>query len=216
MKKLLLVLLFSSAYLIIAQTDPNLKWLHPTPQGNQIAWIKMWDDNNWYLGGDEGMFLKTSDAGKSWTSTNMAGWANPSYPGTYANNITQACWFFDKNVGIAGGLGRGIVRTTDAGTTWDTIPIISGQGRINAFSFINNNIGYLAGNALYGVMKTTDGGLTWAATPTPLPASTGYSIYASDANNLIVCGASGNVYISNDAGNNWTTNNIGSIYQITA
>ncbi|MDR3668693.1 MAG: YCF48-related protein, partial [Ignavibacteriaceae bacterium] len=46
--------------------------------------------------------------------------------------------------------------------------------------------------------------------------STGYSIYASDANNLIVCGASGNVYISNDAGNNWTTNNIGSIYQITA
>jgi photosystem II stability/assembly factor-like uncharacterized protein len=212
MKKSFLILILSAINVLLAQTDPNLKWLHPSPQGESIQWIKMWDDDNWYMGGDLGKFMKTSDAGKTWSMTNMAGWANPSYPGTYANNITQAAWFFDKNIGIAGGQGRGIVRTTNAGNTWDTIPILSGQGRIFAFHFVNNNLGFLVGNTNYRVMKTTDGGFTWAPTPSPLPASTGYSIYASDENSILVFGALGTVYQTLDGGNSWNNISIGEVH----
>ena len=63
MKKILFLTLLTT--LTFAQTDPNIKWLHPSPQGWDLFWMKMWDANNWYLAGGYGMFLKTTDAGQT-------------------------------------------------------------------------------------------------------------------------------------------------------
>ena len=77
MNKFLILFLSTLSILINAQTDPNLKWLHPSPQGWDLRWVKMWDANNWYLCGDYGSFLKTTDAGQTWITNNNAGW--PTY-----------------------------------------------------------------------------------------------------------------------------------------
>jgi len=65
--------------LINAQSDPNFKWIHPSPQGKDIKWMKMFDANNWYLGGLTGCY-ETTDAGLTWIINNRAGWPNTSYP----------------------------------------------------------------------------------------------------------------------------------------
>ncbi|MDR3668355.1 MAG: YCF48-related protein [Ignavibacteriaceae bacterium] len=216
MKKYLLVLLLISlSSFSNSQSDPNLKWLHPSPQGNNLRCVKMWDENNWYLAGEYGIFMKTSDAGNTWTTTNMAGYPDILYPYTLTNNHVYSQWFFDKNNGITGGgAGFGICKTSNGGVTFDTVRILNNSGNVTAFSFINNTTGFLAGSSVYHVQITTDAGLTWTQLPTPSGISGQNAIYASDASNIITFGSSGNISITNDAGNNWTVNNVGSNQQI--
>jgi photosystem II stability/assembly factor-like uncharacterized protein len=208
MKKKLLTLILFSGLALFAQTDPNLKWLHPSPQGNSINWVKVFDSKHWYMGGDQGMFVKTQDAGQSWYTNNTAGFPNSTYPNTQTYNKNNAAWFFDYDNGLIAGSGSyGLLKTTNGGITFDTIKILSASGRFNALFFLDRNTGYLTGNGTVGFMKTTDGGLTWTADPNfPVNQSLTncYSIYALDQNHIWVTSDNGNVYWTND-GSSWNT-----------
>jgi photosystem II stability/assembly factor-like uncharacterized protein len=213
MNKFLILFLSSLSILTNAQSDPNIKWLHASPQGQDLRWMKMWDANNWYLGGQGGMFMKTTDAGQTWTMNNRA--VGPIDLSRYSHKL-EATMRFDQNNGIiCARNGAGILRTTDAGETFDTLRILSsGQGNIRGIYFVNSNLGFISGSDIYKLYKTTDGGLTWTQVPNLPDLGSGnayYDVFATDELNIITCGTisgageQAKVYKTTDGGANWNT-----------
>lgn len=204
MKSILAVFIFLCSILTEAQSDPNLKWLHPTPNGNHLKWVKMIDENVWYIGGEYGAFLKTTDRGQSFTVHNKAGWVNNTYPGQLTNWHSNSAWFFDENSAIiVGSNAAGVMKTTDGGASFETINILpSGTGTVNNVYFVNQSLGFICGNTTWGVWKTTDGGSTWEQL-SGLTSGTYYDVYASDAFNILAFSDLGRVYKSTNGGASW-------------
>ena len=69
----LLAVVLCFAMDLSAQTGQDWKWQNPTPQGNTLRWVKYWDANNWYAIGFAGTFMKTTNAGTTWTFDHKAG-----------------------------------------------------------------------------------------------------------------------------------------------
>lgn len=180
------------------------EWLHPTPNGNTLRWIKMWDANNWYAVGGGGTFLKTTDAGATWFVNK---WINEG-GSTASNYFLYDGHFFDMNTGVVVGGGGKICRTTDAGVTWTVIdPLPTSTSSLYDVCFFNSTVGYAAGSSTVDMYKTTDGGLTWTG-PILIP-TTFYRLYVVDENTVYGAGSSGNFHYSTDSGANWTTINVG-------
>ena len=191
-----------------AQTGP-WQWQHPTPQGNTLRYIKYWDANNWYAIGYVGTFMKTSNAGTTWTFNNLAG---VKYGLSGQKNGMYDAHFFNQSTGIAVGGGTstdnefhsGILRTTNGGTTWDSVTVTPfTTGSIYQVYFTNALTGYVVGTITPKLFKTTDGGLTWNGNAT-IPTTTSYDVYSPDSLNIIVSTTAGNVNRSTDAGATWT------------
>ncbi|MFA7360297.1 MAG: choice-of-anchor J domain-containing protein [Candidatus Kapaibacterium sp.] len=201
----MLALFVSISFEGFAQTGP-WSWQQPTPQGNTIRWVKYWDANNWYAVGLAGTFMKTSNAGTSWTWTHLAG----APVGTSGQtNALYYGHFFNANTGLvfgtgSSGLGNGIHRTTNAGTTWDSTNVTPFVTGIFYFaSFVNGNLGYASCTSAPYAYRTTNAGLTWEGLATTATAS--YDIHAFDSLNIIVATTLGNVKKSTDGGATWTT-----------
>ena len=93
------------------------EWIHPTPQGNNLRWLKVWDANNWYAIGYAGTFIKTTDGGSNWTmSKNITGLTS-----TASTQDLFGGYFLDLNTGLACGEGGKVARTTDAGDSWTDV-----------------------------------------------------------------------------------------------
>lgn len=77
---------------------------------------------------------------------------------------------FDMNqfgsYGLAVSSGGRILRTTDSGDTWDTIPSGLGNGiPLTSVTIVNDTLAYAGYDDLgggFGLLMTTDAGLTWA------------------------------------------------------
>ncbi|MFA5012172.1 MAG: choice-of-anchor J domain-containing protein [Ignavibacteria bacterium] len=202
---LMLAIFVSISFEGFAQTGP-WTWQHPSPQGNTLRWVKYWDANNWYAVGYAGTFMKTTNAGTSWTWTHAA-------HGLYATsgqhtNIYHA-HFFDQTTGLAFGSANstsgtnGIWRTTNGGTNWDTTsmtPYVSGT--FYFASFVSSTLGYACATSAPYVFRTIDGGMSWTGVTTAGGSS--YDIHAFDSLNIIVASSSGNVRRTTNGGANWT------------
>jgi photosystem II stability/assembly factor-like uncharacterized protein len=202
---------FLSAFVIVAMSPAMAQfkwgWLHPRPQANAIHYLKIWDAQNWYAGGDASTFMKTTDAGVTWAIQHDAGYPQLS-TGTNQQNSNNTGWFFDQNIGILAGQGPGIMRTTNAGATWDSIRILTttNTGSINSLYFLNASTGFLCGNTAYKLYKTTNGGLSWMQLPN-VPQNTYTDVYALDENNIFmsVLTASGQLLHTSNGGATWET-----------
>ena len=181
----------------------NWEWLHQTPQGNTLRWVKMWDASNWYAVGDGGTFIKTTDGGASWI---VSIWINGGGT-TNSNYDLYDAHFFDMNTGVAVGQNGKIVRTTDAGLNWTILDPSGATGTFYDVFFLNATVGYAGGVTSVDIWKTTDAGLTWTG-PIVIPG-TADSIYAVDEDTLYLTSTSGNFRRSTDAGATWTTVSIG-------
>jgi len=181
------------------------EWLHQTPQGNTLRWVKMWDANLWYAVGFGGTFMKTTNGGTSWFVVKEAS----GLDGTGTPEVLYDAWFFDTNTGIAVGGGGACVKTTDGGVTWDSLYFFPTAATAYDMYFVNNNLGFAVGTTSMRIYKTTDGGTTWAQNWGDLPSTTCYSVYAADENNIIMSTSSGNVRITTNGGINWTSVNVG-------
>lgn len=93
-------------------------------------------------------------------------WLSPLPTGNSLNSLH----YFDLNTGIIVGEAATMLRTTDAGVTWNKLPqvTLSSPSRYNAVSFSkqNPNIGYAVGTNEWGgstpnIIKTTNGGINW-------------------------------------------------------
>lgn len=74
--------------------------------------------------------------------------------------------FPSSNVGYIGGEDSLLLKTTDGGTTWDSlsytgVTIFSGGGDVLKLQFINELVGYMVFGEYGGLYKTTDGALSW-------------------------------------------------------
>jgi len=193
-----------------AQFIQDWKWLHQSPQGNDLRWVKMWDVNTIYAIGYKGTFLKTTDRGLTWTVNHKAG-RTSGIPLQIAD--LQDAYFFDQNTGIVVGSYGSIFRTTNGGVTFDsTNNPTPTNTTITGISFINNSTGYvISGLTNYRLLKSTDGGINWnAGFGTAPPYSNPYEIYAFNENKLLVLNQLGDVCISTNGGNLWNTYPIGS------
>ncbi len=193
------------AFNLDAQTGSDWKWQHPSPQGNTIRYIKMWDANNWYAVGNVGTFMKTTNAGLNWTfNHNAMGY----YIASGQRNSVYDAHFFNINTGVVVGsasTGNGpIVRTTNGGVTFDTIPNMVFTGVLYQVYFRDNNNGYAVGTTTPKLWRTFNGGVSWTGVATA-PTTTLYDVYASDSLNIIVSTTAGNVAKSTNAGATWTT-----------
>jgi photosystem II stability/assembly factor-like uncharacterized protein len=213
MKKFTFLLtLFLSVSNLFSQSG-GWQWSHPKPQGQLVRNIKMLDANNWFVMCDYGVLARTSNAGANW-STIYIGYQNSSYPGAGILNSLSSGWFFDNNNFLLGcQSSRGIVKTTNGGLTYDTIPLSTSNGTTLDFHFINAQTGFLSGTSIFKMMKTTNAGLNWTTVPN-LGSLSFYSVYAADENNIITTSSSGNVYITTDGGTSWTTSNVGTTAQL--
>ena len=207
MKKFyLLILVLSLTFtMTFAQTNQNWKWLHPTPQGNTLRWVKMWDANNWYAVGYAGTFMKTTNAGVNWTFTHAAMGPYLQY-GQRCN--AYGAYFFNQSTGILVGtssINSAMYRTTNGGVTFDSCTMTPFYaGTIYSACFINNNTGFAVGTTVPKMYKTTDGGVTWNGVTTA-PTTTLYDVAAADSLNIIVSTTAGNVARSTNGGATWTT-----------
>ncbi|HEY5534797.1 MAG TPA: YCF48-related protein [Ignavibacteria bacterium] len=208
------IILITSIFLFVSNSNAQLyqdwKWLHQSPQGNELRWVKMWDANTIYAIGAKGTFIKTTDMGATWTFHHKAGRMS-GIPLQRAD--LRNAWFFNQNTGIVVGTYGSIFRTTDAGLTFDSVPgnPVPTSTTITGISFINNLTGYVvAGLTNYRLMKTTDSGLNWnAASGTP-PFSNPFDVYAFNENKILVLNSLGDVCITTNGGVLWNTYAIGS------
>ncbi len=115
------------------------------------------DKNNGYILGmqrdanNNGVILKTTDAGKSWTIHNFK---------TNAKEI-NGMYFYDSQNGWVCGNGGHISHTSNGGKTWEKQQwYIDGYHTLNDIHFVSLNEGWTCGarGLLY---HTTDGGNNW-------------------------------------------------------
>ncbi|NOS86623.1 MAG: T9SS type A sorting domain-containing protein [Ignavibacteria bacterium] len=96
----------------------------------------------------------SSDLGESWSLS-----LTP-----LTNNTINAVHFPVNNTGFAGGSKLAILnsvriyKTTNAGISWDTVPVIS-RYQVRSIFFINQNTGFA--NTDNKILKTTNSGLNW-------------------------------------------------------
>lgn len=141
--------------------DGGLTWTEITFTGNMCynQGLYFWDNDNGIIGGSgcfQGEHIEQYNAGTLSAST-----INTS--SLDATNIVIDIDFLDADYGLAVSKSR-FLRTTDGGSSWDTIP--SGTPNfLTSVQIINDTLAY-AGyldtlTAGYGVLMSTDSGMTW-------------------------------------------------------
>lgn len=96
-------------------------------------------------------------------------------------------------------------RSTDFGATWSAPAAISAAGSsFGSLYALDANTVYSAGYS-NAIMRSIDGGTTWSSVSIPGFTNT-RTIYAADANTLYVGGSAG-LWVSEDAGANWSSLN---------
>jgi photosystem II stability/assembly factor-like uncharacterized protein len=135
----------------------------------------------WLIGlnsAEEGVLLKTTDGGDSWTAMRLP-----------FNQFPAAIFFVDENTGWIGGQGPPITEdgeeegpsditiTSDGGQTWSSqirLPV-----SIYDIFFINNMTGWAVGS-LGAIYHTSDGGKSWATQRSELELISGAPNPASE------------------------------------
>ncbi len=103
-----------------------------------------------------------------------------------------------------GGLGK-VIHTEDGGATWVQQELPSEYSRLFAVDFIDNQVGWIAGEGLY---HTTDGGNTWIEQDTGVGVDF-QDIQFLDCLNGWLVGNSGILMNTSDGGNSWNMVNSG-------
>ncbi|MDZ4183273.1 MAG: YCF48-related protein, partial [Candidatus Cloacimonadaceae bacterium] len=192
---------------IATSSDGGFTWLDRVPNSFDLFSASFIDNNAWYISGDKGYLLKTTDGGASFDRVTVPGELNPLY----------ACYFKNANEGWVSGKTSGVIyRTTNGGNTWTTftIPGFAITKAYYEFFFLNDLIGYVMGVG-GKVAKTTDGGITWTATGDNI--NTAYNLYCTYWKSELVGLAgsgSGRLYKTENGGVTWTEMLVGNAVNI--
>lgn len=133
----------------------------------------------------------TRNGGETWTRT-------PSPPAPPPDTFPKYDLHFpSSSVGYACGDRGTIIKTTDGGRTWSSIPS-AGTGRNFTVFFTDNNTGFVGGSA--GIYRTTNGGFSW----TRVYDAQVFDIFFINSQVGYACGDSGKIYKTVNGGTNWT------------
>jgi len=148
------------------------------------------------------LFVPPSLLGQGWE------WQNPLPQG---NNL-QDIEILDQNTAIAVGAVGTVMKTTNAGETWDLQHYAGGTffGLYEASFADENNVWAVGGTNTHGVViRSTDGGTSWMeqAFITRMTLS---SICFTNSDSGWITGFRGEVYRTTDGGATWTASGAGS------
>jgi len=125
-------------------------------------------------------------------------WQNPLPQGS---NLFDVC-FTDQNTGYSVGMDGTILKTTDAGITWQTQN--SGTFKtLGGVDFPSGEIGYVVGSE-FTLLKTTNAGTTWETLPMDISYLAAVEFTSTEIGYAV--GANGNTGViikTTDGGLNW-------------
>ncbi len=174
---------------VLKTTDGGDTWLI-TADGDfgRLTSVFFTDVNTGYMVCGYGKIYKTTDGGYLWDTLAVS----------YDNYLSEIV-FVNSNTGfIAGQSSNGIIlKTNDAGTTWQTV--YEGSSPVRGIHFIDENIGY--GILYSSILKTINGGMSW--TETPINQSIILDVFFLNQDIGYVCGYMG-LHKTTDGGETWT------------
>jgi photosystem II stability/assembly factor-like uncharacterized protein len=179
---------------------------------------------------NQSVFLRTTDAGQSWSSQSftatqwmyavryigngiffMAGYNGIIYQSTdfgitwspkptNTNQWLYAIDFISQEIGSAVGLNGTIIRTTNSGNNWSALSSPTSNTLLD-LHFADSLYGYAVG-ASGTILKTSDGGSQWI-TCTSGTDQTLTGVFAISSDTVFACGFSGTILYSTNAGFTW-------------
>lgn len=125
------------------------------------------DNMNGVLCGDGSLIMKSTDGGVTWNQINIPIF-NFGYPDFFKLSFRSNTGWIVARASATPGLGCLVYRTTNLGTTWDTIGRVPYPVAREAYCvyFSSINTGWTGGSYGY-VYKTTNGGFNWIQENTP-------------------------------------------------
>ncbi len=142
--------------------------------------------NTGYVVGDEGLILKTTDNGVSWTSQNSG-----------VDHQLNKVKFISANEGIAVGNNGTILRTTDGGANWQLTSNLGTENFNNVYYGSNNDVWVIGDGG--SIMYSNNGGNTWTFELSGTSENL-YGISGFGSASIWVCGAAGTLlYYGNSA-----------------
>ena len=136
--------------------------------------------------------LRTTNGGQNWTPTYTSSGGGP------------VCWLEDLQFGsttegYAVGLYNRLIRTTDAGASWQAVST-PGSGHLYAFQYGDGLVRHIAGDGR--ILRSTNGGTNWTAMSFPEHDLRG--MHFPSASRGYAVGEDGSFLRTDDAGLSWT------------
>jgi phosphatidylinositol-3-phosphatase len=133
------------------RSNGSVKWLNPSPQGNDLNGISCATATSCVAVGASGTIISTGDGGSSWSSRSSG--TGSDLNGVSCPPGSQLC--------VAVGAGGAALGSSDGGQTWSAEP--SGtQQDLNGVSCPSASVCYAVG-ANGAIVSTRDGGASWSA-----------------------------------------------------
>jgi photosystem II stability/assembly factor-like uncharacterized protein len=170
---------------------------HPRSRLFHLNAIHFWDERRGVIAADGGRLLRTVDGGQNWHSQMSA-----------AGRVLSSLFFLDDGTGWAAG-DQFVMRTTDAGESWQRVNIGEGSHddfRARSIHFIDANRGVLVGH--HGsIRRTADGGRSWerVAVSDDLGSTVLSAVEFVDADKGWIVGEDGTLLESIDGGRTWVS-----------
>ncbi len=194
---------------ILHSTNGGEDWVQITTDYNDdFSSVIFLDANIGFITGtprydDYAFFLKTEDAGVSWSRTHL-----PSGSGQIAFDLD---FYYSGSthkytIFATGGLGY-IWKSTDLGNTWDILAGGCGNGNFNACCIVDENTGWFVGTPSTAeditIMNTLDGGglFTVQINPNDIKLT---DVCFINSNTGIAVGLENQILFTDDGGVNWT------------
>ena len=196
MKFYVLTCLLCTCFIAQARTGRDSVTIIQAGQASSIRGMSIPRNDVIWISGSNGHIARSTDAGKSWTWTVVAGYEKTDFRDIHA---------FDSSTAIIMGIGNPayILKTKDGGQSWKTVFTKNMDGMfLDALDFKNDKEGICIGDPIatgdgkpiFFVIRTKDGGDTWVQERTDkLPAAgEGEAVFSASGTNIALL--SGNEY----------------------
>jgi len=180
--------------ILLRTLDGGATWTDSTFGASEMRSVRFFDDMaGWIVTNSIGSAYRTSNGGVSWSLINVDVNTHYSFQSCIPVSFTDCIMF---------GKGGAIFKTTDEGATW----IQQGGGitrqHLYGVSALSDVEAWVFGQG--SAFHTTDAGATW--TPNMAPADPDFRTgHALSSTRLIGGGLQGEVYLSTNGGQDWTT-----------
>jgi photosystem II stability/assembly factor-like uncharacterized protein len=172
---------------LLKSTDSGASWTVIKRFENPVAKILVnyYDTRILYVGTERAGLWKSTDSGATWNDINEK---LKEYGG--AKEFKNMALDFSKRDSLVLASKYGLLRTSDGGTNWEPINLLTPPGSVEIYSLAlnpqnGNEIYYGTASTLY---KTTDGGIKWVTRKLPTTRAATYMLVDPGNGNLVYLG----------------------------